>query len=78
MPKWYDVAYKANRGSNLLYDKIFNFSAYRQYLKQHESEKAWIGINNPDHIIFNPTSDLWILEQNILRIMKEIREKERR
>lgn len=76
LPEWYDVAYRANRGSNLLYDKIFNFSAYRQYLKQHESEKAWIGINKPDSIIFNPTSDLWILEQNILRIMKEIKEKE--
>lgn len=69
IPNWYYIAAKYNLGKLSLWDKIIHFKDYIEFKKAHISEKAWIGINNPDLLIINPKGDLNLLREGILDFM---------
>lgn len=55
-PDWYKLAYLENTNALPWWKKLYNYKTYKKLKQVHESEKAWIGISNPDAIIANNSS----------------------
>lgn len=56
IPDWYEMAELDNLGKLHWWHKLANYKIYKRYKAVHASEKAWIGINNPNAVINNKST----------------------
>lgn len=67
LPEWYEYACNYNR--LVLTNQEIPISSPKEKYNIHESEYSWVGINNPDYVVFNDCT-IEMLHQRALDIIK--------